>query len=177
MKFIIIIAFSLMIISGCGSSTTTTKTNQTTENKSCINELTKESVIRWGGHNMKTQKLSGWQLDANSILFEFTKDGKDSEYKFKEIGKVDIEKFCELYRTAQKYFLEIQALNAPGDSSHFVEIINPITKTNLRAVWNVRFKTYGSQEFRALFDSLQVIADREYNIFLEKGSNPGNSAK
>ena len=171
---LILLAFSMIWLLSCGSSTPTTKKNVS---QPCNSEILKESIIRWGGHNFKTNNLAGWQIDADSKLYAFSKEGKNSEYKFKEISKLDSEKVCELFMTTQKYFLEIQALNVPSDSSNFVEFINYKTGTNIRAAWNVRFKTHGSAEFRQLYDTLESIADREFKIFLRKGDVPGNSIK
>jgi hypothetical protein len=174
---LILFAFSMVWLLSCGSSTPTTKTNQVTVSKPCNTAMMKDLQIRWGGHNFKTNNLAGWQINGESKLFAFAKDGKDSEYILKEISKLDSEKVCELFMTTQKYFLEIQALNIQADSSNFVEFINNANGTNLRAAWNVRFKTHGSAEFRQLYDTLESIADREFKIFLRKGDVPGNSIK
>ena len=167
---LLLILFSVFYLTGCGTLSETTKTN-------CINENSKDLTLRWGGHNYQTNSLSGWQIDGELNLYTFFKDSLNPEYKTEKIGTVDTVKFCELLKTAKKLFVTVQALHAPGDSSHFVEYIQPGTNTDLRAVWNMRFKTYGSTEFRELFDSLNVFVNNEKYVFLKKGDTPGNSVK
>jgi len=166
----VIILFIVFFMVGCGTLSETTKTN-------CINENSKDLTLRWGGHNYQTNCLSGWQIDGELNLYTFIRDSLNPTYKTEKIGTVDTIRFCELLRTTKKLFVEVQALHAPGDSSHFIEYIQPTTNTNLRAVWNMRFKTYGSTEFRALFDSLNAFINNEKFVFLKKGITPGNSPK
>jgi uncharacterized protein YceK len=173
MKILIVVfAVAFVLVLGCGSSVNSTKTG-----KQCTGNTYKDAVIRWGGHNMLTNQLAGWQINAKGKLMQFKKAGRESDYEFTEFSTIDSNRFCKLLDTVQKYFLEIQALNAPGDSSHFVQFINSTTSTDIRAVWNMRYQTYGSREFRSLYDTLEAIADREYKIYLKKGDNPANSVK
>ncbi|MFH1050557.1 MAG: hypothetical protein V1779_06450 [bacterium] len=167
---LILIILLILLFTGCGTVSETTRTN-------CINEKMKDVTLRWGGHNYKTNCLSGWQIDGELNFYSFVKDSLNLSYKTKLIGTVDTNKFCELLGTARKLFVEVQALYAPGDSSHFVEYIQSSTNTNLRAVWNMRFKTYGSTEFRDLFDSLNAMSKYEKYIYPKEGNKPGNSIK
>ncbi|MFC2130235.1 hypothetical protein ACFLSQ_02255 [Bacteroidota bacterium] len=170
MEIRLVIAVTVLVsMMGCGSLSDKIKSD-------CISQNMSEMTLRWGGHNYKTNHLAGYQIDANLNLYKFVK-GSSTEYKTEEIGKVDNDRFCELLKTTKKLFIEIQALNAPGDSSNFVELINPGTNTNLRAVWNVRFKTHGSKEFRALFDSLDLFVINNPAVFLKEGNSPNNSVK
>jgi len=161
---------SVLFVAGCGTVSETTRTT-------CLNEKTRDITLRWGGHNYKTNALSGWQIDGQLNLYTFLKDSLNPDYKTELIGAVDTNKFCELLKTTKKHFVEIQALHAPGDSSHFVEFIHPSTNTNLRAVWNMRFKTHGSIEFRELFDSLNAMLFNPKYVFPKKGKTPGNTVR
>ena len=103
----------LVILVSCGTGSNSTK-------ESCVNENTEDIIIRWGGHNIKTQYLSGWQIDANAKLLSFIKKDNKSEYEYTEIGEIDIDKFCEILKITQKYFFEIQALK--GHLRYFPEL-------------------------------------------------------
>lgn len=148
MKIKVILLSIIVMIISCN-------TGKLSEN--CVAGYLDSVILRWGGHNLKTNYISGWQIDGNYDLYEIIRTGEDVDYRLKKIGKVDEQRFCRLVKLTEKNFVQIQALNAPGDSSHFVQYINNKTNTNLRAVWNVRFKTYGSAEFRALYDSLNLF--------------------
>jgi|GEM_PF-372173 len=168
---LIILLTTIIFLVGCGTVSQSTKNN-------CISDNTKDITLRWGGHNYQTNALSGWQIDGNLNLYTFLKDSLNPNFKTVLIGNVvDTNKFCELLTKTKKLFVQIQALNAPGDSSHFVEFSQPKTNTNLRAVWNMRFKTYGSTEFRELFDSLNSLINNDKYVFQKKGITPGNSGR
>ena len=160
----------LALASACGTISDKTKTN-------CIDDNPESLILRWGGHNYKTGYLSGYQIDGKANLFSFEKKGSNSIYESIKIGNVNADRFCELLNSSKKYFVEIQALNAPGDSSNFIEYINPVINTNLRAVWNERFKTYGSREFRELYDSLNTFIQENERIMLQETGMPKNSVK
>lgn len=165
-KIIFAAVFTIAVM-GCGTVSKSVKPD-------CfIDDL----ILRWGGHNHKENILSGYQIDSEAFLYKFIKDSLHPNYNIEKIGEVDKDRFCELLKTTKKLFIEIQALNAPGDSSNFVEFLNPGTNTNLRAVWNVRFQTFGSKEFRALFDSLNLFVVKNEDIMNKKGKTPDNSIK
>lgn len=169
MQKVLIISIMVLLVA-CGTTTKTTKTT-------CINEKMKDLTLRWGGHNYKTNTLSGWQIDGSLNVFTFIKDSLNPNFTTQLIGTIDSNKFCEILSKTKKLFVEIQALNSPGDSSHFVEYIHPSTNTNLRAVWNMRFKTFGSTEFRQIFDTLNDLINNEKYFFPKKGLTPDNSVK
>lgn len=148
MKVKIIILMVTILVISCKTSDV---------NNECVAGYLDSVILRWGGYNSKTNYISGWQIDGNYDLYEILRTESDKDYKLKKIGKVDAQRFCRMVKLTEKNFVKIQALNAPGDSSHFIQYINNKTNTNLRALWNVRFKTYGSTEFRNLFDSLKLF--------------------
>jgi hypothetical protein len=171
MKYIIITTVILsFIVSACGSSSDTTK-------ESCLNDSMKGMILRWGGHNYKTNYISGYQIDNKADLYKFEMKNSFEDAKTEKIGNVDEERFCRLLKDTKRFFIEIQALHAPGDTSNFIEFINPVTNTNLRAVWNARYKTYGSREFRALFDSLNLFLEKPANVIRKKDEYPSNTVK
>ncbi len=147
MKRMVIIGFAAIALLFSCSSTKK-------DNKTCLDKNMKGLTLRWGGHNYKTHALSGYQIDSEARLYRFEKTKGDKEYKTTEIGKVKPRKICYLAGRVQQLFLKLQTLTAPGDSSNFIELINPATNFHQRAVWNVKFETYGSKEFRAVFDTL-----------------------
>jgi hypothetical protein len=159
---ILILIISFITFYGCGTLADKTK-------RTCLDEISEGMILRWGGHNYQTHYLSGFQIDGNAQLYKFTRINSNADYILEEISPVDTTKFCELLRTTKKLFIEIQSLNVQADSSQFVEYINPATNIHLSAVWNEMFKTFGSKEFRGLFDSLNGLVPEKYKAFEIEG--------
>lgn len=151
----------------------------TTNNKpECLKNGKMDKVeLRWGGMNYKKNLITGYKIDAKSNLYAISQVGKNQELRSKEIGKITPQQFCSLIKEAQSIFLKVQALNVFADSSNFVEFINPELNSTARAVWNAKFKTFGSKEFRDLLSKLDSLVINNKTIILKKGENPSNSVK
>ena len=64
--------------------------------------------------------------------------------------------FCKRLNTIIDTFSEIQSLYSPGTIGRSIEYINQKTMITKKAIWNPLFQTYGSKEFRAIYDSLML---------------------
>jgi hypothetical protein len=123
----------------------------------CISEKDRDLKIRWGEVFITQKVFDGYELDAEAKLYRnsgFTNIKGDD---LKLLGNVDKELYCTLLLRIRDEFLKVQALNAPGDTSRYVEYIDPANNISVRALWNPRFKTYLSEGFRGIYDSLQIF--------------------
>jgi hypothetical protein len=123
----------------------------------CITVKEREIKIRWGEVFINQKVFDGYELDANAILYRNSGFINSKSDDLKPIGNADPELYCTLLLRIRDEFLKVQALNAPGDTSRYVEYIDPANNTSVRALWNPRFKTYLSEGFRGIYDSLQIF--------------------
>lgn len=144
----------LCLLFACGGSSTALQ--KTKEARDC--SLPNDLLIRWGVWNDSTGVLKGYELDANARLWRYTTSTKRSTYDRDSIGTIEKPQLCYFVDTVKKTFLAVQTLYAPGQISRYIEYQHPTANVNLRAVWNAKFQTHGSKEFRAIFDSLSTIA-------------------
>jgi len=133
--------------------------------------------LRWGGMNYKKNLISGYKIDAKLNLYKISQAGKNKKIKSEKIGQIDGNEFCYLINKAQAIFLKVQALKVFADSSNFIEFINPELNSTARAIWNAKFKTFGSKEFRNLFIKLDSLIIKKKEIYLKNGENPSNTVK
>ena len=113
-------------------------------------------VLRWGEWNDTTKVLDGYELDARGCLYK-TKAAEFAERYMKDsLCMLPQPVFCRYADTVRATFLKIQSLTVRAPRMRYVEYQNQPAGVNLRAVWDRRFETYGSREFRAIFDSLST---------------------
>lgn len=169
-KIIVVLNLMIIFLFSC----------KTTDNSKpeCLGNGKMDKVeLRWGGLNYKKSIISGYKIDTKFKIYKMSQKGKNDKLTFKEIGKIDPNKFCLLVNEAQSLFLKIQALKVFADSSNFIEFINPELHSSAKAIWNSKFKTYGSKEFRKLFIKLDSLIGKNQEIYLKRGENPSNTVK
>lgn len=122
---------------------------------SCLGERTRQTTIRWGNYDVKSGKMRAYQLNGSLELATVERESFNEQLEINNFGEVDGKIFCKWLDETINIFEEIQTLNAPGDEARFVEYST--TKTTVRAVWNPKYQTYGSKEFRVFYDSLTAL--------------------
>ncbi len=168
----IIAIFNILILALLACSTAN---NQKPE---CLKNGKMDKVeLRWGGMNYKKNLISGYKIDTKFKLYKISQAGKNKQIKSKEIGEISPQIFCSLIKESQSIFLKIQTLNVLADTSNFIEFINPELNSTARAIWNAKFKTFGSKEFRDLKSKLDSLIIKNKKTYLKKGENPSNTVK
>ncbi|MFA6570092.1 MAG: hypothetical protein WCT77_02535 [Bacteroidota bacterium] len=149
-NFILLIFFSSLIISSCEHA-----------KPRCYDNTTKSLIIRWGEYYKKPDLFKGYQIDALGKLSAIHKTGKDKNYTTEEIGFTNADRYCYARGMLQFLFIRSQTINEPGDTVRFIEYFNPERNSNPRAVWNSRYKTFGSEGHRDAYDSLQALVPKK----------------
>ncbi|MBL7976257.1 MAG: hypothetical protein JNJ85_15175 [Candidatus Kapabacteria bacterium] len=160
MKYVLSICVSICILMlGCGGTTSGVVKNNSGDvyRTNCITESTKDLLIRWGVYYDSTGTLYGYEIDANARLWRYVASTKKSNYERDSIGTVSASQLCFFKDTVRNTFIKIQSLFVPAKTRHFIEYQNPANQVSLRAMWDARYQTYGSKEFRSIFDSLNTI--------------------
>lgn len=125
----------------------------------CITSENRELLVRWGDIE-EDKTVTGFAVHSNASMVSFAQKSLEAPMKETELGVMDGVVYCETVKLIRTTFLEVQALHAPGNVSRFIEISNPPQGLYLRAVWNPKYETFGSKEFRAIFDTLQSFRER-----------------
>ncbi len=124
----------------------------------CMNERTRETVIRWGDFNPKTGETKAYQITGIAERAKYLRETSSSEQILKQVQPIAPEEFCKYLTLTLRTFDTIQTLHAPGsEQARYIEYTNTTTNSSARAIWNPNYQTYGSKEFRAVYDSLMTI--------------------
>lgn len=154
---------ALCFAAGCGSNipsngTVTNETQNSTEKTvRCLNERTVKSTIRWGEYNPETGVFRAYQCGGDLQLKKISRESFSEQYKEQPISNVKESGFCTILTETVKTFERLPTLNSQGPISRFIEYSPAPSKDSFRAVWNPRFRTFGSKDFRAIYDSLMVL--------------------
>lgn len=153
----------LCLAAGCGSTTPATKEDstqtatQSIQLKKCLNERTVKSVLRWGEYDPETGVFRSYQCGGDLQLKKISRESFKEQYKEENLVKIEEHNFCNVLTETVKTFEKLQTLNSSGPISRYIEYSPAPEKDSFRAVWNPRFRTFGSKEFRAIYDSLMVM--------------------
>ncbi len=162
----IIFLSRIMIIclaAGCGSTTPATNsdgtqsTNSSIQLKKCLNERTAKSILRWGEYDPETGVFRAYQCGGDLELKKISRESFKEQYKEENLVSIEEHSFCIVLTETVKTFERLPTLNSSGPISRFIEYYPAPEKDPFRAVWNPRFRTFGSKEFRAIYDSLIVM--------------------
>jgi hypothetical protein len=147
-KKLIIGFFCMAGFLGCSSST----------QRTCLNERTIHTVLRWGDYQERSGVYKGFELHASNLkLYRVYRQNQQSEMQRQIIDSVNAPEICRHISTVINTFTDIQSLYSPGPVSRAVEYVNNQSGISKRAVWNPQFQTFGSKEFRAVYDSLLAL--------------------
>ena len=149
--------FALFAFSNCKSVPTKKDALDHHVNTDCIKPGMNDLTIRWGDVILNTGEIDGWKMDSHGDVFRFTREELSADTVITKITSIDKARLCGFISQINSEMLKIQALNAPGDISRYVEFFNPETGINFRALWNPKFQTVGSKSFREIYDSLMAI--------------------
>ena len=129
----------------------------TTATKTCINERTNKTIIRWGDYITKTGAFKGYEYHAEDLhVYTVTSENRDSKPTLTIVDTVYADVYCNRLNAVIEGFTEIQSLHSPGIISRSVEYVNEKTNVHKKAIWNPAFATFGSKEFRTIYDSLML---------------------
>lgn len=124
----------------------------------CISERTIGTVIRWGDGDLQKGSYKGYEMHAKELaIFAVEKENMQSGMNQRRIDSVDTRFFCRTLQDIVGTFTAIQSLYSPGKTYRSIEYINTKTNVHMKAIWNPEFTTYGSKEFRAIYDSLMLV--------------------
>jgi len=144
-KFILI-AFIVIIISSC----------KTTMPR-CYEPLMKNLIIRWGERITKTGEIKGYQLSSKAMLYSYNQKANINGINLEEISYIKGDDYCKVLDMIRFILLKKQVINEPGDTVRFIEYINSYDRTDIRGVWNQKFKTNTSEGHRDIYDTLQSL--------------------
>lgn len=121
----------------------------------CVREHARQQVVRWG--EIRNNVTTGYQVTAQAGLFALSQTAPSAPYELQTRGRVDEMLYCERLDMVRRAFIDVQALNVPGEVRRFVEFSNPANDVEMRAVWNPEYETKGNARFRAVYDSLETM--------------------
>ncbi|MFM7774951.1 MAG: hypothetical protein ACKO9V_08975 [Candidatus Kapaibacterium sp.] len=152
---LILLIILIPAVTGClGSLSSRTADSRGVD---CVKPSMREVLLRWGEWNDTTKVLAGYEVDAAGRLFRTQAAEFSERYLRDSIGTMPVASFCMFTDTTRATFLKIQSLTVRAPVMRYVEYQNPPARVTLRAVWDKRFQTFGSREFRAIFDSLSTF--------------------
>ncbi|MBM4150119.1 MAG: hypothetical protein FJ219_00530 [Ignavibacteria bacterium] len=144
MRMFILLMGSLFI--GCTSTPST-----------CINDRTIGTIIRWGDGELGKGSYSGYEMHAKELaLYAVNKPDATSSMSLVILDSIESRLFCGKLQDIVGTFTAIQSLYSPGKTYRSVEYVNTKTNVHMKAIWNPEFTTFGSKEFRAIYDSLML---------------------
>lgn len=142
---------ALAIVASCS-------TPEPVKKSACMNERTRETIIRWGDYNPKSGEMKAYQFTGGAVRSKYLRENTASEPVLSLEKPIAPEDFCRYLTLTLRTFDTIQTLHAPGaEQARFIEYTNTTTNSSARAIWNPNYQTYGSKEFRAVYDTLMTI--------------------
>lgn len=118
-------------------------------------------IIRWGTWDDSLKTLQGYQLDWRGTVVTYRQTTTQLEPTLLDTLRVTIPRqtHCQVVEALRQAFVRNQTYFVLGPESHYVEYVRGTTV--LRAVWDTRFQTYGSREFRAIFRWLHHLVGND----------------
>jgi len=120
-----------------------------------VREHARQQIIRWG--EIHSDAVTGYQVTAQAELFGVSQTAPSAQVVLAPHGSVESIAYCERLDMVRHAFLDVQALNVPGETRRFVEFSNPGNGLEMRAVWNPEYETPGNSRFRVVYDSLETM--------------------
>jgi hypothetical protein len=116
--------------------------------------------IRWGETIPATGQINGYEIDSRARIFGVIKKDKSAQEEISILPVANPDGFCRSYQMIRSEIIRIQALNAPGDTSRFIEITSPGTNLSFYAIWNTKYTTVANKGFSAAYDSLMALVKK-----------------
>ncbi len=122
----------------------------------CITSDYENFTLTWGYDYQENDKIMAYQINSNGKLLFFQQDRQTKQKNTDTLANIEPEHLCKILEQTNAAYIKTPALNEPGKRLSFIELSKPAVKFMSRAKWN-EFNTYGSQGFRALFDTLSTL--------------------
>lgn len=122
----------------------------------CVREHARQQTIRWG-EIRSDNSITGYELSSQAVLFTVRQPSLSQPAQLTEQGAVEEALYCDRLDDVRRAFIEVQALNVPGNIRRFVEYRNPQNGVEMRAIWNPEYDTQGNALFRSVYDSLETL--------------------
>jgi hypothetical protein len=152
-RLLFIFSIFILLISSC----TTTTPNIEDENGSyALSSDYKDFTLSWGYDYQASNKIMGYKLYSNGKITFFQQDKHTKEVVSDSIAKIPLKRILKILEYTNNAYLYTPALNEPGKECGFVELIKPTVNFYSKVKWN-EHKTYGSETFRQLFDTLSTL--------------------
>lgn len=144
-QFLCLIAVVALV--ACSGTRQISRTN-------CLGKVDTLLNVRWGEMRKGCDTLVGWKLDCCGLISSFDQKIGSSEFVRAEYGNLSCDELKIMLNRIKRAVLKVQTLNAPGDTSRFVEFNSPYDDVQLRFVWNPKYDTQNNKEFIAIYDTL-----------------------
>ena len=139
--------FAVVVFVACSGARPVSRTN-------CLGKVDSMLNVRWGEMRKGSDTLVGWKLDCSGLISAFYQKIGSAENIKAEYGNISCNELKIMLNRIKRAVLKIQTLNAPGDTSRFVEFNSPYDGVELRFVWNPKYDTQNSIDFIAIYDTL-----------------------
>ncbi len=155
----ILVLITTVIIVGCGGgSTVTIKEKKLAD---CFSENTKDIRITWGQRDAEEHRSNGFYLLTDGTVKFFAYDSVTNKSLEREIAVLNSETVCHIHERLKLAIIKTQALYSPGPISRYITYTNPHTQTTKTGLWNAEFSNIGSQYFREVYDTLNIIVSQQ----------------
>lgn len=122
-----------------------------------VRPFMKAALIKWGECKNVSDSVDGYVLNSEGEVNHYYGYGKNIGEK---IADNRVDKFIYAYEKLVYLTRKVQTLQAPGERSRFIEFEDKKQNFYFRAVWNPEYKLPINEEFRKLYDSLQIIVTK-----------------
>lgn len=122
----------------------------------CITSDYENFTLTWGYDYESNDKIMAYELNGDGKLLFYQQNRQTKEKKIDTLATIEPERLCEMLKQTNDAYVYTPALNEPGKKLGFVELKKPTVRFLSKATWN-EFNTYGSKQFRALFDTLLTL--------------------
>ncbi len=123
---------------------------KTAETPYCIGKATK-SIKLYLGTILNNETISEQYLIlTDRYIYRVAPNGKK-----KKVVQIPEKEYCDLIFETNEAFLKTQVINEVGDTLNFIQFENPSVNLKTRAIWNPKFNTRNSENFRKLFEQLE----------------------
>lgn len=144
--FVIAIA---ILLTGCGSV------------YKCVPEADSQAMITWGVITAEGDNFDGYVMMANGEIF---KENWHPDKIIESTGlSVDEELYCNFRNDLLALYKKTQATNQPADTTHYMEYLVPERNLRLRSRWNPKFDNVGNQEWKKMWDRLELFLESRNN--------------
>lgn len=120
----------------------------------CINQSAFNAELSWG--NLENGDIDTvFRMKMNGEIFSSLNNFE------KPIKIADSDSLCEILREMGRLIIEVQILNVPSETNHFIEYKNEERDYYFRSVWDPRFTNESNKDFRLLYKRLVDLTEQK----------------